>query len=137
MNALFLDTNAYAAFKRGHADAVSVIQHAAAIVLNPIVLGELIGVFAAGSKEQQNREELDAFLASPRVRVAPVDGATAERYASVYAALRRVATPIPTNDMWIAASAMRHGLPVFTYDAHFGHVPGVATGTTIADFGSP
>ena len=137
MTPVLLDTNAYAAFKRGHADAVSVIRHAPAIVLNSIVLGELMGGFAAGTKEQQNREELDAFVASPRVRVAAVDAETAERYASVYAALRRAATPIPANDMWIAASALQHRLPVFTYDAHFRHVPGLFTGTTIADFEVP
>ena len=137
MTSVLLDTNAYAAFKRGHADAVAVIQHAPEIVLNTVVLGELLGGFSAGSREQQNREELDAFLASPRVRVAAVDALTARRYASIYAALRRAATPIPTNDMWIAASALQHGLRVFTYDAHFQHVPGLTTGTTIVDFEVP
>ena len=58
-----------------------------------------------------------------------MDGATAEHYATVYAALRAGGTPIPTNDMWIAASAIQHGLRLFTFDAHFGTVPGLVTGT--------
>jgi len=130
---ILLDTNAYAAFKRGHPDAAAVVQRAAVVALTPVVLGELLGGFAAGAREQQNKAELSAFLASPRVWVAPVDGATAEHYATVYAALRAGGTPIPTNDMWIAASAIQHGLRLFTFDAHFGTVPGLVTGTTVAE----
>jgi len=134
---ILLDTNAYAAFKRGQAEAVAIIQKADVVALTPVVLGELLGGFAAGAKERQNRAELNAFLSAPRVWVAPVDGVTAERYAQVYAALRAAGTPIPTNDMWIAASALQHGLRLFTFDAHFQAVPGLVVGATVADFASP
>jgi len=65
-----------------------------------------------------------------------VDEPTAERYAAIYLALRNAGTPVPTNDMWIAASALRHQLPLFTYDAHFRNVPGLAVGTTVREFTS-
>jgi predicted nucleic acid-binding protein len=90
---ILLDTNAYAAFKRGHPDAGAVIQRADGIALTPVVLGEPLGGFAAGAKERQNRAELSAFLSSPRVWVAPLDGVTAEHYATIYAALRAAGTP--------------------------------------------
>lgn len=99
MTPILLDTSADAAFKRGEPDAVSVIQQAPTIALNSVVLGELLGGFAAGSREQQNRAELEAFLSITRVWVAPVDRLTAEQYAGVYSALREGGTPIPTNDM--------------------------------------
>ena len=97
----------------------------------------MLAGFAAGLKEQQNRAQLSAFLASARVQIVPVDRATAEHYAGVYAALRKAGTPIPTNDMWIAASALQHNLRLLTYDGHFKHVPGLALGTAPPDFVSP
>ena len=102
MTRILLDTNAYAAFKRGHPDAGA--RHPTrvdGIALTPVVLGEPLGGFAAGAKERQNRAELSAFLSSPRVWVAPLDGVTAEHCATIYAALRAAGT-LPTNGLWIA-----------------------------------
>jgi predicted nucleic acid-binding protein len=48
---------------------------------------------------------------------------TAERYARIYAYLRTAGRPIPTNDLWIAASAMEHGAELLTTDRHFLDVP--------------
>ena len=128
MTAILIDTSAYAAFKRGVPGAISVVQQVPSITFNAVVLGELTGGFAAGAKEKQTRAELDAFLASGRVRVVTIDRGTAERYAEVYAALRKAGRPIPTNDMWIAASALQHGLRLFTFDDHFRYVPGLVVG---------
>jgi len=125
VNPILLDTNAYVAFMRGQSKAVAVLQHAPMIAVSPVILGELLCGFAAGQREQANREQLAAFLASPRVTLLPVDQLTAERYATVYLALRQAGTPIPTNDMWIAATAMQHGLSLFSYDGHFRAVDGI------------
>jgi tRNA(fMet)-specific endonuclease VapC len=127
VKSILVDTNAYAAFKQGDADAISIIQWAPSIALNTIVLGELLGGFALGSREDVNSRELSEFLASPRVVVLPLDRITAAHYASVYASLKRTATPIPTNDMWIAASALQHNLLLYTMDRHFDAVAGVQT----------
>lgn len=118
-----LDTSAYAAFKRGHEKAASALRKSPEILLPTIVLGELWAGFEVGSKREQNRQELDAFLASPRVVLAPVTGETAVRYAVIYAYLRGNGRPIPTNDLWIAALAMEHGATLLTADAHFLNVP--------------
>ena len=80
---------------------------------------------SCGSREVQNRKELELFLDSPRVQVIGSDETTAEFYAEVYRNLRRAGRPIPTNDMWIAAAAMQHGAAVFTLDPHFGDVEGL------------
>ena len=131
---ILLDTNAYVAFKQGTADAVAVLQHAPRIGLNSIVLGELLSGFAFGTREQENRQELEQFLASDRVDQLVVDDGTAEHYAAVYRELRRRGRPIPTNDMWIAATALQHGLAIFSDDGHFHEVQGLSVGTRLADF---
>ena len=118
-----LDTSAYAHFKRGNEQASSALRKSPEILLPTVVLGELWAGFEVGSKRDQNRQGLDAFLSSPRVALAPVTGETAARYAVIYAYLRANGRPIPTNDLWIAALAMEHGATLLTADAHFLHVP--------------
>jgi len=134
MRAVLIDTNAYAAFKRGNAQIVDVLRHAPSIVVCTTVLGELLGGFAAGNREQKNRAELTQFLATPRVKLVPSTTATADLYALVYAALRRKGQPIPSNDMWIAASSMEHGAALLTYDVHFEAIDGLRRGQCLADF---
>jgi predicted nucleic acid-binding protein len=124
---LCVDTSAYSAFKRGHEAVVEALARADELVITPIVLGELIAGFKAGSRERRNREELQRFLASPRVRVASMDEGTAERYGEILVHLRKSGTPIPTNDIWIAATAMQLGLAVLTTDLHFSRIPQVIT----------
>lgn len=116
-----VDTSAYSAFKRGHAGALDAIQRASRSAVTPIVLGELSSGFLSGAERMRakNRRELELFLSSPRVDVLPLDAETAETYAVIHQALRARATPIPTNDLWIAASAMQHGFAVLTADHHF------------------
>lgn len=119
MTRILLDTSAYSAFKRGHREIQHRIREADQIQLNPIVLGELQAGFRNGSRLRDNLHELAEFLASPRVSIAPIDEETAERYAVIVDDLRRAGTPIPTNDIWIAASAMQYGSVLQTTDPHF------------------
>lgn len=125
MTAILLDTSAYSAFMRGHAALKLALQDADRIALTPIVLGELGAGFRAGARQKKNEAELHRFLASPRVHVVAVDPDTAERYAVILHGLRRAGTPIPTNDIWIAASAMQHGLRILTTDVHYTRIPQV------------
>lgn len=134
MRAILVDTNAYAALMRGDAEIVEVLAHADKLLLCSVVLGELLGGFAAGSRGAHNRAELSRFIDSPRVEVVPVTALTADSYALVYAGLRRKGQPIPTNDLWIAACALEHGAAVLTLDAHFAHVDGLRVGRTLAEF---
>lgn len=121
-----LDTSGYSAFKRGHDGTLSVVQRAAEIVLPAVVVGELLAGFRIGRRDRSNRRELNAFMESPRVRVMPLDFETAERYADILLYLRERGTPIPTNGIWIAATAMQWGLRLLTTDAHFGRLPQVS-----------
>jgi len=126
MRKILLDTSAFSAYMRGHTGIKQAVQRADQIVLTPIVLGELEAGFRQGRKLEANRRLLEEFLAASRVKVAMVDEETAERYGRIVSHLAASGQPLPTNDIWIAASAMQHGLYVVTTDAHFAHVPQVA-----------
>ena len=119
---LMLDTSAYSAFLKGHAEVKAFLQEASQIVVNPIVLGELQAGFRAGGRKHKNESELRDFLNSPRVSIANVDSETALRYAEIWHFLRQAGTPIPTNDIWIAATTMQHGLRLLTTDEHYHRV---------------
>jgi predicted nucleic acid-binding protein len=108
---------------RGDAAVKEMLQTVDAISVNSVVLGELRIGFLRGRTRQKNEERLRRFLASSRVSVIAVDEETAERYAVILDALWTAGTPIPTNDMWIAASAMQYGLAVITTDAHYLKIP--------------
>ena len=125
MKRILIDTNAYAAFKKNETDAVSTFKTVEYIGVNIIVLGELLSGFKGGNKEATNRKELEQFLDSPRVNLIQLDEETAEFYARVYWDLKRQGKPVPTNDLWVAASAMRHGLALFSYDEHFDNIDGL------------
>ena len=119
MNRVLLDTSAYSALMRGDERVLQVLREAEEVCVTPVILGELMAGFLAGGKRKANETLLKEFLDSPRARVLPLDEGTSERYAVIVLSLRKAGTPIPTNDLWIAASAMQHGLKVLTTDAHF------------------
>lgn len=126
MSALIIDTNVYSGFLRAEGRAVQTLRAAQEIHLPLVVLAELLAGFAAGTRAPKNRAELARFMASPRVHLLKPDAKTAEHYADLFAALRGQGTPIPTNDLWIAALARQHRLPLFSFDEHFAVVPGLA-----------
>ena len=123
---ILLDTSGYSAFMRGHEGALDLVQRAELIAISPVVLGELLAGFRLGKRSRKNRELLDRFFASPRVVSVPVDEGTATRYSDIVEYLQRAGTPIPSNDLWIAASAMQHGLILVSTDHHFEKVPQVS-----------
>ena len=131
---LLLDTNAYAALKLGTPEAIEIIRYVPSIGISSVVLGELLGGFAVGTQEAANRQELERFFVSGRVQVLVVDAETAQYYAMVYRDLRRKGHPIPTNDMWIAATALQHDLALYSYDNHFQTIDGLITGNQLSDF---
>ena len=126
MSRLCLDTSAYSHFRRGDPAAVDAISTATWIGIPAIVLGELRTGFLAGKHIEKNEVDLRAFLANPAAYVLDVDENAATIYAEILNALRRAGSPIPTNDLWIAAVAAREGATVLTYDTHFERIARVS-----------
>ena len=124
---VILDSSAYGAFLRGNPDIKSSLQQAEEIFLNPVILGELVAGFLMEKNEKKNRAILRDFMSSSRVNIVEIDEETSERYAVISNYLRTIGTPIPTNDIWIAASAMQHGLKIVTTDRHYLRVPQIIT----------
>ena len=127
MSSYCLDTSAYSNFRRGHEELVSLIDQADWIGVSTVTMGELRTGFLLGSRHQRNESELDEFLANPVVEVLQVDAEASRHYAEIVADLRRAGTPLPTNDIWIAATAARHGAAVLTCDEHFERIARVGT----------
>ncbi len=125
MNRLLIDTNIYSLALCGMHDVVSILRRASHIGLSIISLGELLSGFRGGSREKENRQELNQFLDSPRVRLYVIDENSAEYYSAILNQLKKSGTPIPTNDIWIAATAFQHGLPLYTADRHFDNIAGL------------
>ena len=68
------------------------------------------------------------------MRQLAVDAETAEYYAVLFSGLRKKGRPVPTNDLWIAASALQHGYAVFSFDTHFGEMESLIVGSQLEDF---
>jgi predicted nucleic acid-binding protein len=114
-----LDTSAYSQFKRGEPRVVELIDSAEWLGVPFVVVGELWLGFLLGGQLERNASELHEFLESPVVEMLTMDLQVARAYAEIAVALRQAGTPLPTNDVWVAASAARAGATVLTFDAHF------------------
>lgn len=127
MSRILLDTSAYSAAERGNEPLAEAIRRASEVVLTPVVLGELRAGFMSGERRIENEKKLSLFLELPRVTVVPMGEETAHCYAVIKTALKKAGTPIPINDVWIAASAMQYGLTVVTTDNDFERVSQIIT----------
>lgn len=125
MKNVLIDTNIYSYAMRGDSETVSVLQRAGKIAICTVSIGELLSGFKAGNRERENRKELDEFLDATRVQICYIDEDTAEFYAEILNNLREKGTPIPTNDIWIAAAAFQHSMRLFSKDQHFIKIPGL------------
>lgn len=119
---ILLDTCAYSAFKKNHKEIVKTIEQAYEVYFNPIVLGELDAGFRY-KQQKKRQDELTEFLDSFRVKIIPIDKGTIEPYSVITNSLWKAGTPLAADDIWIAASAMQHGLTVLTTDADFQKIP--------------
>ena len=81
--------------------------------------------FRNGTRFKENMDGLDRFLGHEAVDLVPIGKITSDRYSRIAVKLRKQGTPIPTNDIWIAAQAMEHGAELITSDQHFDKVSGV------------
>jgi tRNA(fMet)-specific endonuclease VapC len=122
---LGLDTNTYTNAARGLDQPKRILQNADEIHLPFVVVAELRAGFACGNQGVKNEAQLTQFLNSPRVQLLNADEQTTHHYARIYAYLRKSGTPVPTNDLWIAALMVQHDLLLYTQDAHFALIPQV------------
>jgi tRNA(fMet)-specific endonuclease VapC len=120
---LALDTNRYTDLCRGDVSVVETVEFAVQVWLPFIVLGELRAGFAAGTQGPRNEAVLRRFLLKSGVGILYADEQTTHHYAAVYRQLRKQGTPIPTNDMWIAALVLQHSLVLCARDTHFDVLP--------------
>jgi len=122
---LVLDTSAYSHFRAGHPEVLDWLAQAAAIVVPVTVLGELEAAFRMGRRTRENRLTLAEFLDEPFVTVWPTTAAVARHYGRLFAELKRAGTPVPTNDVWIAAACLDCVGRLVTFDGDFERVPGL------------
>jgi predicted nucleic acid-binding protein len=118
-----LDTNRYIDFCRGEDTAVQAVRLADDICLPFVTLAELRAGFACGTRAKENAGVLTRFLNKPRVRALFADDGTTHHYGNLFRQLRQQGTPIPTNDLWIAALCVQHDLLLASRDIHFEHLP--------------
>ena len=118
-----LDTNRYTDLCRGDPEVVDQVTRASAVLVPLVVIAELRAGFAVGNRGHENERVLQRFLVKPGVHVIYPTDATTRLYANLYRQLRSQGTPIPTNDLWIAALVTEHGVPLMTRDDHFRHLP--------------
>lgn len=120
-----LDTNAYSALMADRGRVAELVRRADVVLVSAVVLGELLFGFRNGTRYGKNRAQLDAFLSRRFVQTIEVTVETAERFGLIAAQLRRRGTPIPTNDVWIAAHAMESGGHLLSFDRNFEVVEGL------------
>jgi tRNA(fMet)-specific endonuclease VapC len=120
-----VDTSAHRKFVDGDAHVLKLVQQAQFIGMPVPVVAELRSGFAFGSKSARNESVLTRFLDSKRVELLACDAATSVYYAQLYVHLRRAGTPIPINNIWIAALTLQYQASLFTFDSDFDLLPQV------------
>ncbi|MFT5470684.1 MAG: tRNA(fMet)-specific endonuclease VapC [Verrucomicrobiales bacterium] len=120
---MILDTNALSAWAEGTAEVEAPLRAATRLVVPSIVLGE----YYFGIRQSRHRTRYEEWLKQnlPRVELATVTSATASAYANIRLSLKSAGTPIPANDVWIAALALQHDQQLLSNDAHFDCVDGL------------
>lgn len=135
MKGICLDTSTYSEFMRGDEATIALMEAADQKWLPLVVPGELRAGFLKGSRAAVNEAELAEFLASPYVAITGAADTTSRIYAKVFNALLRRGTPIPANDLWVAACALEQRAALATFDTLFSAIEGLKVVRTPDDPG--
>ena len=119
MNRYCLDTSAYSRFHGGDEAVAALLDAADWVGVPAVVLGEILLGLRIGRRAEAGLGELERFLEHPLVAIVDLDRDTASLWAELIEELRAAGTPVPTNDVWVAAAAIRTGSAVLTCDQHF------------------
>ena len=125
MKKILLDTNAYTQLLAGREAVLDIISAADTLYMSIFVLGELYTGFGGGSKEQENREILKRFLLKPTVKILNATLETADVFGMLKSRLNAAGTPLPVNDVWLAAHAIETGSVLISFDKHYNKVSGL------------
>jgi tRNA(fMet)-specific endonuclease VapC len=120
---VLLDTSAAVAHLRGIQAVTERFESFDAIFLPIVALGELLCGVRKSVRSHENLSSLQSWLRT--VTLLSLTESTADRYATIKSELAQAGTPIPENDVWIAAHAMEHGIPLATRDEHFHRIVGL------------
>ena len=120
---MLIDTNALSAWADGDAALNPIFQKANLIALPVVVLGEYRFGIRHSRRRDYYEDWLEIFLTQCEVLI--IDALTTIHYASVRSELKQIGRPIPANDVWIAALARQHRLPILTRDQHFDSLSGL------------
>ena len=122
---IMLDTTAYVGFKRNDTRAVNMILQADRILFSPVVLGELMFGFRNGMRFIENMSDLNSFIEHESVGFVEIGKITSDRYSRIATQLKQQGSPIPSNDIWIAAQSIEHGAELISFDQHFNRISGL------------
>ncbi len=122
MKRIVVDTNIYSALTKCSLIVKEIIENAEEIIIPVFVMAELLYGFRNGSKEAYNRELFHEFLKLRGIQIQQTTKETADIYAMIKHDLKKAGTPIPINDIWIAATAVETASVVVTYDKHFNSI---------------
>ena len=118
-----LDTNRLTDLLRGDSLLAEMLGTCDEVWIPLIVLAEIKAGFYGGDQQQRNETLLRKLLLKSTVDVLLPGRETAEQYARLFVQLKRAGTPVPDNDLWIAALVLEHDLTLITRDGHFRHIP--------------
>ena len=125
MNKILLDTNAYTNYLKGDKMVFEFLANSDIVYISVFVAGELFAGFRGGSRFRYNKMNFDKFLRKSTVEVLNTSETTADIFGQLKDTLKRAGTPLPINDIWIAAHAIETGSVLITYDTHFANLPGL------------
>jgi tRNA(fMet)-specific endonuclease VapC len=119
-----LDTNIVIGLFANEQSIIDKIKSAEIIFIPSIVIGELFYGSAQSTKKEENGKKIEEFAKASLVIPCTVE--TAYAYGKIKSQLKSSGTPIPENDIWIAALAMQYKVSLVSRDKHFGFVDGIS-----------
>jgi len=118
-----LDTNRLTDLFRGDVELAGLLGSCDEVWIPFVVLAEMKAGFYGGTRQTGNEALLTSLLGRETVGVLFATRETTEQYARLFVQLKRAGTPVPDNDLWIAALVLEHDLTLITRDGHFERVP--------------
>lgn len=120
---LLLDSNCFIDFCTGDQEIAERLESTAELGIPFVVMAEIRAGAMLAKRGQEQARVMIELLQQPGVSAVHSTEATTHHYATLYAQLRKAGTPIPMNDLWIAALALERDFVLYTRDAHFDAIP--------------